>query len=408
MSSWEFVEIGSTVAGRYRLEARLGDSTARERLVLEAFDEHEGRACVVELFTTNALSADDRDALAQRVQQLQRIAHHQLVAPFDCGVLPEHDIYYVTTPLLGGADLGAISKQSGPVPPEQVAVWFSSTSEVLGALHAADCAHGQLSPSSLFLERANDGTPLIMLLDAEKGHWVGRDSATACGVGENGKSPLTKGDDVFALGRIAAALLGAEQSKVSLPNGFTRWLDKATAAEASERFDTVDDMARALLLALGVRQQDDGSMRQVIAQGEDPELDETLRPEDADVAKAAADDARVSASEAVVSSGKTVASVSTTLIDPLGDTHAGPDELGAAADAAIAEAERNKQAPPRIPHASEIADTLDDESGVLAPERSGVASAADLVEVMPTKPFPWGLVVISLAVVLGVVLALVL
>ena len=84
------------------------------------------------------------------LHQAERVGEHRLVGqPHQPGLIPPP----VAGPLLDGADLGAIARQSGPVPPEQVVTWISSTATALSALHDAGHRHGQLRERRRDLQR---------------------------------------------------------------------------------------------------------------------------------------------------------------------------------------------------------------------------------------------------------------
>lgn len=330
MSGLTFVEVGSTLGGRYRLESRLGGSEIRA--VYQAVDESRGQVCALELFSVEALPKAQRGALVQRIEELRDIEHPQLAMPFHGGTNNALDLFFVASPLLDGADLGAIAKQSGPVPPEQVVTWMTSAAVALDALRKHGLEHGQLAASSLFLERDEDGKPLIIVLDAEKAGLVKRSSALDA-------------HDLRALGNITKALLGADQPKVKLPNAFARWSEKMKEEDA---FSSASAAAQALAIALGVRQGDDGENRKIVDYEEPPELDETLRPEELDEEEDAEPQ-----QPAVIS-----------VIDPLGDTHAGG--LDDAAEGAVEQARKSAPERPKVPIAATVNMTEQEKEAMLA------------------------------------------
>lgn len=356
---------GTELGARYRIASLIGGSAARA--VYEAEDGELGHNCAVEVLTPAALVPERRDELAQRIAIVKKLDAAFLHVPFDAGTDETHDVFFLASPLLHGADLASISRQSGPVPPEQVATWVRQAAFALAPAHAAGEAHRQLSTSSLFLTRDDDGVPRVVLLDFEKSNLLRRETAAVFSAPEL-LAASTSGEggprsDVYAIGHISYALLvsrayfadastaealleavsagagvppseRAGAAKVKLPRAFDRWFNMATAVDPDSRFDDVIAAADALAIALGVRAADEGTLRQVIAYDEQPSLGETV-PSD--------DDAKLRAAvaEATASSKPVLPSVSTTLIDPLGDTHASQG-LARAAESAIAEVERLK------------------------------------------------------------------
>lgn len=356
------LEDGTKLAARYRIASLLGGSAARA--VYEAEDDQLGQNCAVEVLTSAALVPERRDEVAQRVALVERLDSAFLHAPFDAGTDDTHDVFFLASPLLHGADLGSISRQSGPVPPEQVATWIRQTAFALAPAHAAGEAHRQLSTSSLFLTR-DGGVPRVVLLDFEKSNLLQRETAQVFSAPELLAASAEGGprSDVYAIGHITYALLvsrpyfadassgealleavaagagvppseRAGAAKVKLPRAFDRWFNMATALDPESRFDDVLAAADALAIALGVRPGDEGTLRQVIAYDQQPALGETV-PSDDDA------ELRAAVAEATASTAVALPSVSTTLIDPLGDTHASQG-LAEAAERAIAEVKRLK------------------------------------------------------------------
>jgi serine/threonine protein kinase len=386
MSGLEFVEIGSTLGGRYRLEARLGDSDGRA--VYEAIDESKVRSCALELLAASALAVDRRPSLMQQIELVRDIDHPQLVLPFHAGTNNALDLFFVASSLVDGVNLASISRQSGPVPPEQVTTWMLSAATALNAFHDAGHAHRQLSMSSLLLARDEAGKPLIMIVDLEKADIVERSSAKAFMAPEGLLHPASAGPpaDIYALGQIARFLLGADQEKVKLPRAFDRWLAIATAEKPSGRFDSANEAADALALALGVRSGDDGALRKVVSYDKPPELDETLRPEELEDAAAEAK-----------ANAKTKVAAGKTTIDPLGDTQAGAAEIAAAAEDAIALARAKTDPTPKL----QIADTVDMVDG----ERDELLQEALSVPLKP-KPRIWIIIAVVIAIIAVVLITL--
>jgi serine/threonine protein kinase len=153
---------GAVIAGKYRIEHKLGEGgmgtvLAATHLMLgtrvaikvlhaEMAREH----AVVERFLR-----EGRTSAQLRSEHVCRVA--------DVGV--EGGVPYLVMELLDGRDLGSLVKAHGPMPPAMVCEYVLQACAGLAEAHAIGFVHRDLKPGNLFLTHRPDGTPLIKVLD---------------------------------------------------------------------------------------------------------------------------------------------------------------------------------------------------------------------------------------------------
>ena len=143
------------VAGRYRLERRVGEGGMGT--VFHAHDERLEREVAVKVIKSEHF---DNDAVRQRFQReartVARIDHPGVVAVFDSGELEERSLYIVME-WLRGWNLGQILKLQGPGTPQQVAAFSRQAGAALDAAHRQKLVHRDIKPENLFLTSEPDG-----------------------------------------------------------------------------------------------------------------------------------------------------------------------------------------------------------------------------------------------------------
>ena len=108
--------LGKTVAGRYRLEARLGEGGMG--VVYRARHVLIDRVCAIKLIRPD--QTGDRTNLSRferEVQAMATLTHWNTVEVFDYGHAEDGTFYYVME-YLPGMNLQDMVEQHGPLPPE--------------------------------------------------------------------------------------------------------------------------------------------------------------------------------------------------------------------------------------------------------------------------------------------------
>ncbi|WP_279580123.1 protein kinase [Fodinicola feengrottensis] len=135
---------GQVLAGRYRLDKHLEDSTTG-RALWRATDLLLARGVAVEV---QATVGTDSEQLLSTAMAISRIRHPGVVAIYDA--VEESDRAYVVREWAAGSPLRGLLK-NGPLDTHQAVTLARSAAEGLAALHAAGAAHGNLTPSTVIV-----------------------------------------------------------------------------------------------------------------------------------------------------------------------------------------------------------------------------------------------------------------
>lgn len=177
------------IAGRYRLEARLGRGGMG--VVWRATDQLlERRVAVKELTQDTSLSADEarqrRDRTLREARAVAQLHHPHIIVVHD--VVEEDERPYIVMELIDGGSLADRISGDGPVDADEAARIGIALLGALGAAHAAGVLHRDIKPANVLME---DGTDRIVLTDfgiaqvagattlTESGSFVGSPEYTA-------------------------------------------------------------------------------------------------------------------------------------------------------------------------------------------------------------------------------------
>jgi serine/threonine protein kinase len=136
------VRAGQTLAGRYRVEERLGTGPAG--VVLSARHIHLQKEVTLKVLFGRSV-AEARRAAGLASPHVARI--------IDVG-MTEHGMPYVATERLSGHTLEQELDARGRLPLEEAVRWILEACEGLAEAHALGFVHGDLKPSNLFLADA--------------------------------------------------------------------------------------------------------------------------------------------------------------------------------------------------------------------------------------------------------------
>lgn len=251
---------GERIGGRYLLVERLGAGGMGEVWLAVLEGAGTFRRKVVVKFVPPEKAGDDRLSamLADEARILGLLFHPGIVAPVDYVEGPDGQVLaleYVDGPSLRTAL--RLARRNRCLLPEALAVWVGA--EVARALHAAHLAtdeagqplrliHRDVSPDNVLISR--DGR--VHLADFGVARALGNSEVTVPGAAPKGKrgymppeqaagQPLGPSADVFALGRVVA-----EAADVNCGPRLRQVLDRATAPEEKERFQSAQELADAL------------------------------------------------------------------------------------------------------------------------------------------------------------------
>jgi hypothetical protein len=148
--SGEVIDVSTLLAGRYRMDARLGGGGMAD--VFEAYDEILDRTVAVKILR----GIDDAGAarrFAEEIRLTARVNHPNIVSLFDAG---EHDgsPYLVLERVTGGTLAGEMA--AGPLDPRRVAEMGEQLASALSHSHAAGIVHRDVKPTNVLLTGDGD------------------------------------------------------------------------------------------------------------------------------------------------------------------------------------------------------------------------------------------------------------
>jgi hypothetical protein len=142
---------GSVLAGKYRLDARIGDGGFS--VVFRGMHTELSRPVAVKIFRPQA--GNDSIAALERFRKegtaSARVRHANIVEVFDAGISGDDGIPYIAMELLSGRPLGAELAEHGRLPLARIAWVMEQTCRALAAAHGAGVIHRDVKPDNIFL-----------------------------------------------------------------------------------------------------------------------------------------------------------------------------------------------------------------------------------------------------------------
>lgn len=298
LSSEEHFE-GRLIGGKYRVGGLLG--TGGMGTVWLGRHQQLGTKVAIKFIRPQFAAREDaRRRFEIEARAAASVESKHAVRVFDYGLTEEERLPYIVMEYLEGESLSEALIRRGPLPAAEVAQIVAQASKALARAHAANIVHRDLKPDNVFLARSPDGDGgelgyvvkvvdfgIAKMLDADPTGRGGLQGPTQEGsvIGTpNFMSPeqLTVGgapnplSDVWSLGACAFTaftaripfegdVLGDIVLKVcvepvpvpslfepSVPPAVDAWFLRACHREMAERFQSVEEMSRALLEACGV------------------------------------------------------------------------------------------------------------------------------------------------------------
>ncbi len=225
----ETIPPGKVIAGRYRVERKLGVGGMGEVHLVQHVHTDERFAMKVLLSTTIADSSA-LDRFRREARTPARIDSDHVVRVTDADVAEElKGAPFLVMEYLRGEDLDRAITDRGAMTPREVVTYLQQVSRALDKAHALGIVHRDLKPENIFITRREDGSPHLKILDfgiakftsGATGDMV---SKTATSPGQIYGTPLymapeqAKGEskkispqtDIWALGLIANRMLTAQ------------------------------------------------------------------------------------------------------------------------------------------------------------------------------------------------------
>lgn len=290
------IELGTVIAGRYRVERRLGEGGMGSVFLVQHLHTEQHLALKV-LRSTIVKDAVALERFRREARAPARIQSDHVVVVTDADVAPElGGLPFLVMEWLRGENLEQLSSR-GPLPSAEVVLYLRHTARALDKAHALGIVHRDLKPENLFLTTREDGTPWIKLLDFGIAKLTGvpseiarAGSATSTGQifgtplymspeqakGEAGK--ISPQSDIWALGLMAHKLLTGKEiwtadtlvhlvaqiayEPLPIPSehgatfgpAYDAWFLRACARNPEERFKSAGEAVTALAEALSVNE----------------------------------------------------------------------------------------------------------------------------------------------------------
>ncbi|WP_052462285.1 serine/threonine-protein kinase [Nigerium massiliense] len=143
---------GALVAGRYRLQARIGSGSMGQ--VWRALDERLQRTVAVKVID---MSQSNEAVTPERVQReviaTARLNHPNIVTIFDAGT--DADLAFLVMELLPGRSLAQLARDEGVLNVDDVIDIALQVSRALEATHAIGVVHRDIKPANIMIAGSN-------------------------------------------------------------------------------------------------------------------------------------------------------------------------------------------------------------------------------------------------------------
>ncbi|MGH2490068.1 MAG: protein kinase domain-containing protein [Candidatus Limnocylindria bacterium] len=199
-------EVGTVVAGRYRLAAHIGAGGTAD--VWRAYDESRDRAVTLKILR-DPENADARRHFLAEARRLETLDHPAIVR-----VLGIHEALgdtLIAFEHVEGEPLDQLAGTGPALPPRQIALLLIQLADAVEAFHSHGFVHLDLKPANVLM--AHDGRP--RLLDFGIAEPIGHPPEVPRGTPGFASPEVTAGgaasraSDVYGLAAIAKQLLGA-------------------------------------------------------------------------------------------------------------------------------------------------------------------------------------------------------
>jgi serine/threonine protein kinase len=155
--------VGAVVAGKYRIERKLGEGGMG--LVVAATHLTLGGQVALKFLTMgDEIRPEALARFTREAQTVARIKSEHIARVLDMGTV-ESGAPYIVMELLEGQDLHKFVRKNGPLPSGDAVEFILQAAEGVAEAHAAGIVHRDLKPANLFLSHKPDGSPFVRVLD---------------------------------------------------------------------------------------------------------------------------------------------------------------------------------------------------------------------------------------------------
>jgi serine/threonine-protein kinase len=168
---------GRVLNDRYRVLRLLGEGGMGAVFVAEHLTLHKPVALKVvraELAGNGEVAA----RFAREAMATAQFEHPHVASAIDYGTLPEGGAYFVMQ-LVRGRSLRALLGAQKQLPWRRVCELMAQVADALSAAKSAGIIHRDLKPDNILVERREDGSDLVKVLDFGIAHVAPRDAASA-------------------------------------------------------------------------------------------------------------------------------------------------------------------------------------------------------------------------------------
>ena len=264
--------IGAVVAGRYVIEQELGQGGGMAT-VYHAWDGRQTRPVAIKFLEAPKADPVAVTRFAREIVTLAQLAHPHILPLFDSGQDGDGSLYFVM-PFVSGGSLRTWMDRDKRLAIDAVVRLAQQLASALAFAHARGVIHRDIKPQNVLVQ---DGGDRALLADFGIAHGAGGSRLTTTGVilGTPGYmspeqaygDPVDGRSDIYSLGCVLyEALTGAPPNR-GADGGTTRYFGpaaplrpqrkdvpehveaailRATLPMPNERFQTADELARAL------------------------------------------------------------------------------------------------------------------------------------------------------------------
>ena len=151
------IESGAMIAGKYRLERRLGSGGMAE--VWSAINCFTERRVAIKLLS-EAITEKEPETKQRFLNEAKvsaRIGHPNIIEILDVGQTSDGQLFIVMELLIGAALETALHRQVPPLSFHDLARIMSDVGSAMEAAHAAGVVHRDLKPANIFLHKTKTG-----------------------------------------------------------------------------------------------------------------------------------------------------------------------------------------------------------------------------------------------------------
>ena len=161
--SQKLPEIGSVIASRYRLTAKLGEGGYG--VVWKAHQESMGRDVAIKMLRPEAAqNPEEVERFRREVFNASCLKHPNTITLYDYGQTDDGELY-IAMEYLSGMNLGQWLRKNGPADHERALDIIEQILKSLREAHANGILHRDLKPENIYLNKVSEDERVVKVLD---------------------------------------------------------------------------------------------------------------------------------------------------------------------------------------------------------------------------------------------------